>query len=512
MSNLKYWEDKIKQKRKKTDFREFVMGVASWFNIMFYKNENIICRYPDTNRIKNILEPNKYFQEYGDGVDGISYNFDNSFSENFAKIFINVPKISTIRYGENPNCDFADTLFGAKNTYLSTCIGQDAENILYSVMCYANVRNIFNSVLITSNSENIYFCFQVINSFNIFYSKYITNSNNIWFSSNLTGCTECIFCDGLDNQSYCIENVKYSKEIYLEKKIQILKAKDKFSNFFYTNNVTATNKLSINTNGSGVNFSENVENGFMVNRVKNSRNLAFVDGINNTSDLYDSFDLAESNDIYGWMGCGQGSSNMYIGANASASSNIYYSFFMNNCSFCIGCVGLKNKSYCILNKQYTKEEWYDLADKIFSQMESGGTLGEFFPGELNPFYFNDTMAYLIDDSFTKQEVEKQGYMWRDAEIKVDIPEGVEVIHNKVPLIKGESGSVAETGGFLSDYQGYDSNGNWQINPEILKKVIKDEKGNIYRIVQMEYDFLVKHGLPLPENHWLDRIKMGFKFK
>jgi hypothetical protein len=37
-------------------------------------------------------------------------------------------------------------------------------------------------------------------------------------------------------------------------------------------------------------------------------------------------------------------------------------------------------------------------------MEKDGTLGEFFPATMNPFYFNDTAAYLIDPSFTKEEV------------------------------------------------------------------------------------------------------------
>jgi hypothetical protein len=40
---------------------------------------------------------------------------------------------------------------------------------------------------------------------------------------------------------------------------------------------------------------------------------------------------------------------------------------------------LKNKSFCILNKQYSKEEWYELADKIFAFMEKDGILGGFFP-------------------------------------------------------------------------------------------------------------------------------------
>lgn len=60
-------------------------------------------------------------------------------------------------------------------------------------------------------------------------------------------------------------------------------------------------------------------------------------------------------------------------------------------------------------------------------MEQDGTLGSFFPASMNPFYFNDTAAYLIDGSFTKEEVEAAGYLRRDEEIKVDIPEGCETV-------------------------------------------------------------------------------------
>jgi len=37
------------------------------------------------------------------------------------------------------------------------------------------------------------------------------------------------------------------------------------------------------------------------------------------------------------------------------------------------------------------------------------------------------MASLIDDSFTKEEVMAEGYLRRDEEIKVDIPEWMEVV-------------------------------------------------------------------------------------
>jgi len=49
-----------------------------------------------------------------------------------------------------------------------------------------------------------------------------------------------------------------------------------------------------------------------------------------------------------------------------------------------------------------------------------------------------------------------------------------------------------------------------IDPEILKYIIQDEQGNVYRIVKMEYDFLMKYGLPLPRKHWLDRMRENFR--
>jgi len=79
-----------------------------------------------------------------------------------------------------------------------------------------------------------------------------------------------------------------------------------------------------------------------------------------------------------------------------------------------------------LNKQYSKEEWFTIVDGIFASMEAEETLGNFFPGYLNPFYFNDTIAEIVG-SFSQSEIEEQGYLWRDEKIKVDIPEGSDTI-------------------------------------------------------------------------------------
>jgi hypothetical protein len=38
MTNIKHWQDKIKEKRKKTNFRDFLKEIVSWSPIVFYRN------------------------------------------------------------------------------------------------------------------------------------------------------------------------------------------------------------------------------------------------------------------------------------------------------------------------------------------------------------------------------------------------------------------------------------------------------------------------------------------
>ena len=211
--------------------------------------------------------------------------------------------------------------------------------------------------------------------------------------------------------------------------------------------------------------------------------------------MYDSIDVWINSDNFYWTSAAwNNSAHIYCSTQINICTNIYNSFHLDNCSFCLGCVGLKNKSYCILNRQYTKEERYEKVDEIFSQMEQDGTLGDFFPASMNPFYFNDTAAYLIDPTFTKEEVTAKWYLWRDEAIKVDIPADAQIV------------STSE----LDQYEWYDADGKRTINPSILDKVIQDTQGNVYKIVKMELAFLIKHGLPLPRKHRLDRMKENFR--
>jgi hypothetical protein len=522
MSKLVHFEKLIQEKRKKTPFRDFIKEIGSWEVMNLYKRNGRICRYPDTGRIQVLDDTeyknaSSYYREY---------DFDKSFFENFQWLMDIFPFEHIFHFENNENSDFADSVFGAKNTYLSFIVGFESENVAYSALCYNNIHNIYNSFLACIHSSNVYMSWGVNESHNVFYSRYITNSANIWFSTNLIGCHECIGCDNLENQKYMINNVAYSTEEYNAKKDEILSDKKSFDTIYaHIKKREGRNFWSENVDGDYIIKSSNIEQGSWLVNIHDSRNVVVANGDKWSRYFYDAFDVGmNSEHFYGVMwawGLPTGAAHLYSSMQITSSTFIYYSQYMENCHHCFGCIGLKNKSYCILNKQYSKEEWESLAEKIFETMEADGSLGKFFPANMNPFYFNDTVAYLVDDSFTKEEVEKEGFLWRDSPIKVDIPEWLEVIKTSelgkfewfrtVSVIARneaiqESDALDRHTPFHSVRDDENTIQEWYIDPSILDKVITDEKGNYYRIIKMEYDFLMKHGLPLPRTHWLDRIK------
>jgi hypothetical protein len=185
MSDIKIREDKIKEKRKQTPFREYIKEIASWSPLVFHKNNGLISKYPPVQRLGKVI-PSKEHQELRDNFSkfGMDYDFSISFFENLQKLFSTVP-FSHMRNENSENCEFADVVINSKNAYLSSTVISGSENVLYCFSVKDNSKNIFNSVMVWDNSENVYFCTGIFNSFNIFYSKFLINCSNIRFSTNL---------------------------------------------------------------------------------------------------------------------------------------------------------------------------------------------------------------------------------------------------------------------------------------------------------------------------------------
>mgnify|MGYP000035305033 CR=1 FL=1 len=62
MNDLKHWQDKIKEKRKQTSWKDFAMEVASWFPVVLVKNQGMISVFPATERSGNVVDKKEYFK------------------------------------------------------------------------------------------------------------------------------------------------------------------------------------------------------------------------------------------------------------------------------------------------------------------------------------------------------------------------------------------------------------------------------------------------------------------
>jgi len=102
-----------------------------------------------------------------------------------------------------------------------------------------------------------------------------------------------------------------------------------------------------------------------------------------------------------------------------------------------GCIALREKQYCIFNRQYSQKKYQVLVSKIKEHMDTlpyadaKGRIykyGEFFPVETAPFAYNESMAH---DWFplTESQVIAEGWRWRE---EADRAAVIDIFPNDLP--------------------------------------------------------------------------------
>lgn len=157
------------------------------------------------------------------------------------------------------------------------------------------------------------------------------------------------------------------------------------------------------------------------------------------------------------------------------STNVTYCDLCLYSTDCFGCVGLRRKKYCILNKQYTKEEYEKLVPQIIGHMKKTGEFGEFFPMSMSPFAYNDSVASEYYP-LSKEEVQAKGLKWREPDAK----EAVSQTYSVPDDIKDVTDAV------LSETLGCETCG----------------KG--FKIIPQELQFYREMKLPIPRSCWICR--------
>ena len=419
-------------------------------------NENILSIY-SIEKI-NIVYCNKCW--WGDGWDGREYSMDydqnKSFFEQLNELKQKTPwQALTSAYKTNINCDYANGIGHCKNSYM-TFWADYCENIFYS--SYLNGLKDSTDCYRMKNSELCYESIGCHKCYRTFYSEECDSCTDTWFSRCCSGLNDCFGCINMRNKSYCIYNKQYTKESYVEKlkelninsRESIDKLKKTIYEFWiqYPNRSYIGNRLNINIDGNYIYESKNTHDSYMVSCVEDSRYVQFI-SVPSAKDCYDYSGWGNGAElIYEVSLTGEGASNIKFSDQCWPNvMDIEYSIYAISCKHVFGCVNLKNKEYCILNKQYTKEEYEKLKKIIIEDMIKNPhvdknnrvwTYGEFLPLEFSSFAYNETLAQIFFPK-NKEQILKDGFVWyerKDNEYIItkkaqDLPNTIEEVNDSI---------------------------------------------------------------------------------
>ncbi|MFA4930873.1 MAG: hypothetical protein WC570_03360 [Patescibacteria group bacterium] len=458
---------------------------------------DIISSYAPNSPYK-VYQVDEYEKDDWDPMHfGREFNFSRGFFEQLRELQLAVPKPhAAVLTSTMENADFVNGAHNVKNAYLS--FGVEGENLYYCDSTYS-ATNVCDCLNLT-NSQWCYQCVEGTNLYRAFFCQDCHDCRDIYFARNLRGCQNCFGCVELNNKQYCVFNEQKTKSEFEE-----LMTKYKFTQESIVQMLAKMNQLYASIPhkyASLVNVEDCV--GDYIANSKNCHNCYEIVGGENLHNC--SCLVTDAKDCYDVTKYGFNVELSYFGN--SLGQNVYRVLFSKYCYqnardliYCdncynsvanlFGCVGLRQKQYCILNKQYSKEEYERLVAKIIEHMQARGEWGEFLPYELSDYCYNETMA---QDYYplTKDEAVKLGAKWQDEDFGLKY-EG--------PFYQPKS---------IDNYDP-NQNSNAQLElDELLKGVIKCEvSGKPFRVISQEVAFYIEHGLPIPSKHPEVRYKERF---
>lgn len=424
-----------------------------------------------------VYETSEWWSDKWDGLDfGQDFNFERPFFEQFLELKNKVPHMSVfVISGTLENSDYTNCTGYIKNCYLISESDYDED-------CYFSNRIYHSRDIVDcsngNNNELCYECMDCTDSNRLMYSEECAQCRDSYFLYSCKDCSDCIGCINQNHKQYMIFNVQYTREEYEQYKktfkldthsgAQDLKAKCEsfFSNYPHR---AVQGEHNENCTGDHLYHSKNSFNCFDASNLEDCFNCVRVAGGVKSAHNYSSWGF-KAELIYMCSACGDNAYNLRFCSTCTTNvSNCTYCYLLTSCSDCFGCIGLKNKKYCIFNKQYTKEEYEKLMPRIIEHMKKTEEWGQYFPKEMSSFAYNESIV-MENFPLTKEEALALGYRWRD--------------EDEANAYQGPETTVPDSLDEVSD--------------EICKQILKCEiSGKLYKIIPQELKFYRKLGVPLP---------------
>ena len=434
-----------------------------------------------------------YSDKWDPLVYGRDYDFSKSFFLQFQELQRTIPQLALLQMNmvNSPWCNYEGD---SKSCYLNFG-GHQNEDSAYNQYGLKT-----HETLDTYWFKNGDFGYETTfseNCYREFFSKLCYECQDTYFSFDCRNCSNIFGCSGLRNKKYHIFNKLVSKEEFEEfmrknwngsyASLRELEHQSLASWRSWPQRATFVDR-SVNSNGNLINECKNCTSCWLTDKTEDSRNMHFCLDVKDSQDITSVWGAELSYEVMGGV---DGLARIKFSTGIIGGSNVEYSSLLFGSHNVFGCTNLRSKEYCILNKQYSKEEYFELMPKIREHMRTmpyidtfGRTYayGEYFPMDLSPFDYNETVAYEYFP-FTKSDERVRGLRWNDS--------------------GGEQYA-------FSNYVVPDA--ITKVKDDIVEQVLKCEvSGKAYRIIPMELSFYRRFSLPIPRRAPFERHRERLHF-
>ncbi len=363
-----------------------------------------------------------YNQEYwkSDSWDSLSYgqdfDFHRSFFEQYQDLRLRVPHLALVNSGSvnspytNQSGYNRDCYMCSATGYSEKCMyGNWYKNCHFSGDCYMALK-----------SEFCYECINITRCSKCLWCQDCSDSVSLQFCIDCRGCTDCFGCVGLREKRHYWLNTALTKEEYEKRMKKFVWDRDSIKKSIrelirFRANIPAKYYHGSQIQDSTGDYMENSKRARYVFNCRDNKDTAYMQDVWTGEDCLDCTEVADGQLSYEIQGCASPHRSIVVRSSFVAVDS-YYCDMCFSVRECFGCFGLKQKEFCILNKQYSKEEYFKLKEKIIEHMRKMKEWGEYFPADLSPFTYNESIA---QDYFplTREDALKAGYAWYDRPVR-----------------------------------------------------------------------------------------------
>ena len=348
---------------------------------------------------------------------GVDFDFTKPFFEQFQQLQLKTPRISLLTKN-SVNSEYTNHGNNNKNCYRCYCV-YDSEDLLYSTNVWKKAKDCCDCYHLDEGTELLYECIDCYRCYGCQFGIQLRDSTDCFYCYDCRNCQNCFMSYNLRNKQYCILNQQYSKEEYTRKvaeyKLETYEGRRKAYEIFI--DIIRSKALhrfaqiekSENVSGNMIFGSKNAKHAFDADRTEDSKFAYVSPDVKDTMDSYHYGFKCEL--IYESHAVVHDYKALFCHLSYD-DSDIMYCDSCHNSENLFGCVGIIKGSYMIFNKQYSKEEYEALKNKIIFNMKRTGEFGEFFPPQISPFGYNETQGQVYMP-MTKDEVLAKGWKWED---------------------------------------------------------------------------------------------------